>query len=160
MAAVGQTVAAIATHRRRTHLDLTELARLTDRLPTAIADLERAATDLRDTIAAMTAATGERAVKAGRCHCNAVVCWARMPSGRRIPLDAEGPGMPRAHPDDGTGGRIQETMRTHRSDGGTQVVNEIIIRVLGEGVPADPALPVWRSHWATGCSDPKGWART
>jgi hypothetical protein len=50
MAAVGQTVASIATHRRRTLVDLTELARLTDRLPTAIADLERAATDLRAAI--------------------------------------------------------------------------------------------------------------
>jgi hypothetical protein len=68
--------------------------------------------------------------------------------------------MPRAHPDDGSTGRIQETMRLYRHDGGTRVVDQIVITVLGEGVPADPARPVWRSHWATGCPDPKGWART
>jgi hypothetical protein len=50
-------------------------------------------------------------------------------------------------------------MRLYRHDGGTRVVDQIVITVLGEGVPADPARPVWRSHWATSCPDPKGWAQ-
>ena len=50
MATVGQTVAGIATHKRRSLVDLTELARLTDRLVAAIADLDDAAADLRAAI--------------------------------------------------------------------------------------------------------------
>ena len=50
MAAVGVGVAGIATHKRRTLVDLTGLAGLTDRLVAAIADLDDAAADLRAAI--------------------------------------------------------------------------------------------------------------
>lgn len=90
--------------------------------------------------------------------CRSAMCWAVTTARKRIPLDADADGQPIPWPDDAAAGRIQEEHRELTLDGGAEVIIGLTVHVLAAGEPADPELPIWRSHFAT-CTDAKAHRR-